>query len=143
MWPLVLIGIGLMLLFQRSRAGLPADDQGRVVEGTLNESAVFGGGKRNIATHDFKGGTISAVFGGFEIDLRKAQMAGNCATLQIDAVFGGVELKIPETWSVEVAGTGVFGGWSDSTVQPHPDNPGYKRLIVKGSAVFGGVEIKN
>jgi hypothetical protein len=38
---------------------------------------------------------------------------------------------------------GIFGGTSDETVQPLPEAPGVKRLVVRGVAVFGGVEIKN
>lgn len=85
----------------------------------LRESAVFGGGKRRITAQDFAGG-------------------------KIDAVFGGTELRIPETWSAVVQGQGVFGGFADSTRQPDPlRTPNPKRLFVKGSAVFGGVEVKN
>jgi len=64
--------------------------------------------------------------------------------LDLNAVFGGIEAKIPESWAVVVKGTGVFGAFVDNTLQPDPRIfPNPKRLICKGGAVFGGVEIKN
>ena len=59
-----------------------------------------------------------------------------------NAIFGGVELKIPKSWSAVVQGAGIFGGYADETVQPDP-GPGVKQLIIRGTATFGGVEVKN
>ncbi|HUP03476.1 MAG TPA: DUF5668 domain-containing protein [Bryobacteraceae bacterium] len=156
LWPLILIWIGVSLLFQRSRWPVFHDWQGwsgwagpgvetgaaGAPAGGLNLTAVFSGGKRRIVTDDFRGGLISAVFGGFELDLRKCSMKTDSAVLKIDAVFGGVELKIPQDWYADVQGAGVFGGYSDETMHP-PIGPGTKRLILKGGAVFGGVVVKN
>ena len=141
LWPLILIGAGLMMLVKRTswyrvRPGL-------YVHGSLREASVFGGGKRKINMRDFTGGHIDAVFSGYEIDLRGAIMTGDSATLKVSAVFSGVEIRIPETWSVVIQGDGVFGTITDKTVQPNPQTPGLKRLFVKGAAVFGSVEIKN
>jgi hypothetical protein len=146
LWPLLLIGIGAALLFQR--ISLP--DLGRhdwrsaanVTTGDLNLTAVFSGGKRRIVTDDFRGGTISAVFGGFELDLRGAAMKSDAAVIKVDVVFGGVEMRIPEDWCAVVEGAGVFGGYSDETRHPAM-TPETKRLILKGGAVFGGVVVKN
>jgi hypothetical protein len=109
----------------------------------MREASVFGGGKRQVNTQDFTGGHIDAVFSGYQIDLRGATMAADSATLNIGAVFAGIEIRIPETWSVVIEGDGVFGTLEDKTIQPSPQTPGLKRLIIKGAAVFGSVEIKN
>jgi len=145
LWPLALIAAGAALLFQRVSWADPGRFDGQaanVTAGDLNLAAVFSGGKRKIISDDFRGGTISAVFGGFELDLRSAVMRTNAAVLKIDAVFSGVEIRIPEGWCAVVEGTGVFGGYSDETMHP-PMTPETKRLIVKGGAVFGGVVVKN
>jgi hypothetical protein len=140
-WPLFLIGAGLLMLF--NRASWHRVRPGLYSYGRLREASVFGGGKRKINTQDFTGGHIDAVFSGYEIDLRGATMAADSATLKISAVFAGVEIRIPETWSAVVEGTGVFGAFADNTTQPDPQTPGLKRLFVRGEAVFGGVEVKN
>lgn len=154
LWPLILIAIGLMLLFQRInwRVTLP-DGTIRRTPGyrsqtsasgdTVKIDAVFSGGKRVIKSQDFQGGEIVAVFGGIELDLRKAAISADSAVLEIDAIFGGVEVKIPQSWSAVIEGAGIFGGFGDSTLQPDPRDPMAKHLIVRGAAIFGGVEIKN
>jgi len=170
LWPLFLIGAGLMMLGKRVWGphwpGPPQGlwdkgrwekgqrnkgnwDQGREGEGsasdsTLNEVAIFGGGKRKVTTQDFKGGELTAIFGGFEIDLRYAGMTGDSAVLEINAIFGGAEVRIPDTWTAVVQGMGIFGGYGDESTAPNPAaNPQVKRLFLKGTAVFGGVQVKN
>jgi hypothetical protein len=143
LWPLILIGAGLMMLFDRAslfQFGLKMGNGAA----RSKESAVFSGGKRTITDQNFTGSKYDAVFGGFEVDLRQAEIAGDSAVLDLNAVFGGIEVKVPQSWSVVMKGTGVFGGFVDNTVQPDPRIFGTpKKLIVKGGAVFGGVEVKN
>lgn len=142
LWPLVLIGSGVFMLVNRNskpwrgRFSFSAELPG--------EAAIFGGGTRKFATKDFKYAKFDAVFGGFDVDFRQADIAGDSATIEVNAVFGGAEIRIPPHWSVELQGTGVFGGYSDESVQPNPlTTPNIKRLFCKGSAVFGGINIKN
>ena len=153
LWPLFLIGLGLMLLLQRTgdwsvRSPGPPPISGApqtpfpTSSGVVHIDTIFGGVKRIVRTDDFQGGHITAMFGGVEIDLRQAEMLGDSATLEVNAIFGGVEVRIPRTWSAVVHGSSIFGGYADETVQPDP-GPGVKQLIFRGSATFGGVEIKN
>jgi hypothetical protein len=158
LWPLFLIGLGALLLFQRvgsfqgSGWGGPGSDPGSIpgsgpgpgpAPGTLNENAIFSGGKRRVVTPDFRGGELSAVFGGFDVDLRKAGITGDSAVLLVNAIFGGFDIKVPESWDVVLEVTAVFGGCDDRTIHPDPALPGVKRLFLRGSAVFGGIDIKN
>jgi hypothetical protein len=147
LWPLLLIGLGVMMLLDRvgwswtvrlyPSAGSTSNAN------VLFETAVFSGGKRKLAVPDFRGGKVDAVFGGFEIDLRNCDIAGDSAVLELNAVFGGVELRVPESWAVVCKGAGVFGAFSDETRHPDARVPNPKQLILKGGAVFGGVVIKN
>ncbi|MBS1855270.1 MAG: hypothetical protein JST11_07880 [Acidobacteria bacterium] len=147
LWPLALIGVGLVMLVQR----ISQDEQDqrrphwRVVSGTRDTEgiAVFGGFKRRVTRTDYRGGDYSAVFGGCEIDLRDAEIAGDTAIVEINAIFGGVEMRIPRHWHVVNEMTGIFGGTTDKTDQPPAGDPGVKNLVVRGSALFGGIEIKN
>jgi Domain of unknown function (DUF5668)/Cell wall-active antibiotics response 4TMS YvqF len=142
-WPVLLIALGLLMLLERGR-GVHLGIRMRGSGGAMKESAVFSGGKRVIADPNFQGAKYDAVFGGYELDFRRAEIAGDTAVLELNAVFGGIEARVPESWSVMMKGAGVFGGFVDSTNQPDPRlYPSPKRLIVKGGAVFGGVEVKN
>jgi hypothetical protein len=155
LWPLILIGVGLMMLWNRMGWGSDVWGGGnytgfgmgrfrsQAFDGAaLHEFAMFGGSKRIVTAQDFHGGHVSCVFGGINVDLTGAGMAGNYAEINVSAVYGGIVVRIPPTWSAEVRGAGIFGGFSDNTIHP-PVTPDMKRLIVKGGAVFGGVTIKN
>lgn len=165
MWPLLLIGVGVYMLVDRT--GDPKIPIGDFIGGkgnwkhfggaasvggkgtsrgawTRHETAIFSGGKRKIAVDDFQAAKYEAVFGGFELDFRGSQIQGESAVLEINAIFGGAEVKIPRNWSVVMQGAGVFGAFVDSAEQPDPTvTLNIKRLFVRGAAVFGGVEIKN
>jgi predicted membrane protein len=147
-WPLVLIAAGVLMLVQRLSFdfGLNFDTRfsdGPVRNQWLRETAVFSGGKRRIRG-DFKGGKLDCIFGGFDVNLRQATMSADSVVLEINAVFGGAEVKVPEGWEVVMKGVGVFGGYGDETSHPNPSEyPNPKRLIMKGAAVFGGINVKN
>jgi len=146
LWPLALIAVGAWLLFERApwATGRAEFCRPRVSgSDALNLTAVFSGGKRKFDGQEFRGGVVAAVFGGWDLDLRKATIAGDSVVLRADLVFGGCEIKIPDSWDVEMNGSAVFGGFSDETRHPPAGTPGTKRLIMKGGAVFGGVVVKN
>lgn len=154
LWPLLLIGAGLLMLVQRLSVSIgvnmstdSATSSGGAYSATaaspqwLHELAIFSGGKRRIKG-DFQGGKLDCVFGGFEINLRQATMSADFAEIEINAIFGGAEIKVPQDWEVVIRGVGILGAFADSTEHPDPQINS-KRLIVKGAAFCGGVEVKN
>jgi predicted membrane protein len=143
-WPLILIAFGLSLLWRAVDRRF-FDNAAPVFAGPSNSiMAVFSGGKRKIDSADFKGSDVLAIFGGVEIDLRDAKISGEQAVIDVNATFGGVEIRVPETWSVVVKTVAIFGGVDDKTIPPKPDpNVPAPRLVLTGTAVFGGVSIKN
>jgi len=148
-WPLVLIGIGLTMLVGTFEARkqrpwkkwLPASYG---PESHLNELAIFGGGERRFSGTDFEGGQLMAIFGGFKVDLTRAGMKGNETSIEVNAIFGGGEIVVPDNWNVVMRGLGIFGGYGDNTRHPKMDDPAsVKTLVVRGVAMFGGVEVRN
>ena len=110
----------------------------------LHEYCIFTGGKRRITTNNFRGGEVVAVFGGVDVDLRGSQLGGDEAVIDITAAFGGCTIRVPMNWYVEMRGVAAFGGYSNKTIPPRL-SPGqrFQKLIVTGSAAFGGVVIEN
>jgi predicted membrane protein len=144
-WPLVIIGVGASMLWRHARpAKAGGEDEASTVDYPFDLNFVFSGTDRQIYDKDFKGGRVNAVFGGFKLDLVHADIRNEAAVLEVNAVFGGGEIRIPDTWAVELQGSSVFGALEDKTrrYQPDPTQPP-KTLIVKGAVVFGGVVVKN
>jgi predicted membrane protein len=102
---------------------------------------VFGGNERASTSQEFRGGRITAIMGGYELDLRQASMAGSEAAIEVLALMGGIEIKVPEDWRVIVNVSPLLGGFEDKTrKQP---GPAAKTLVLNGHAIMGGVEIHN
>jgi predicted membrane protein len=108
---------------------------------TVNGFALLGAVKRGCDSQDFRGGSLTAVMGGCELDLRHASISSGHAVIDTFALWGGIEVKVPQDWSVEVRGTPILGAFDDKTVRVGGD--GSKVLVIKGVALMGGVEIKN
>ncbi|MDE3125906.1 MAG: cell wall-active antibiotics response protein [Bacteroidota bacterium] len=112
-------------------------------EDYLSINSIFSGIQRTVISKNFSGGKINCVFGGVEIDCTQADII-TPACLQIEAVFGGVKLIIPKNWSITNELDGVFHGVDDKRNQNTlPIDTPNKVLILKGSAVFAGVEIRS
>ncbi|HTA44474.1 MAG TPA: DUF5668 domain-containing protein [Bryobacteraceae bacterium] len=157
-WSLALIAAGLVMLVGRCQmpANLwppkpPPFETGSYTQQSyfgdkLMEQFIFSGTKRRVETHNFQGGKVEAVFGGAEMDLSGSTIAppNRRVVLIVNAIFGGVEIKVPRTWRIEKIGSAVFGGFDDQTVPPRPE-PGFDppTLVIRGSSVFGGIVIKN
>jgi predicted membrane protein len=158
MWPLILIAAGIAMIwsrFEMPKFPAPPVDAGIAGMGTvsgtssyetLNEYALFGGIERRMHTNSFRGGSIVSVFGGVEVDFLSADIEGQEAVIYVEAIFGGIELRVPERWKVVFQGQSIFGGYSDETRPPLADALGTtprKTLILRGKAVFGGINVKN
>ena len=150
LWPLVLIALGLWLLTSRARRQkAPADvgtrsDNGEVVDAF----AMFSGLERTCTSQQFRGGDASTIFGGIELDLRQAALAPGEQRLNLTAVFGGIAVRVPDTWQVVVEGSPLFGHIGDGrrtagTPATPQTAPGGPSLHVHGTAIFGGIELKS
>jgi hypothetical protein len=152
-WPLsmLLITFGMGMLLRRLDAGSgnnwgwfpprrPAGDY----PNSLSDWAVLGSVKRKLDTTAFEGGEAACVFGSVEIDLRRAAISPmlRIVTVEANAIFGEVKLRVPDGWKVNVTGVGVLGAFEDKTIPPvTPDDAPV--LIVTGLAVFGQVSVED
>ena len=148
-WPLVLIGIGAALVLQtlgrRSREVSAADR-----DNTLAVFAVMGGVKRISTAERFRGGEITALMGGTQIDLRQATIPpGEEAVIDVFVVMGGGEIIVPPSWTVVTPLVPVMGGVDDKRLPPLPGSAENiagrpaPRLVLRGLLMMGGIEIKS
>jgi predicted membrane protein len=108
----------------------------------LNEFVVMAGADRVIHS-DFRGGEVSAIMGGIKVDLRDADMTAETATIEVFVLMGGIEIYVPDTWRVVTQGFPLLGGFVDTTHSVLPAGATPKILVVRGTAIMGGVEVKN
>ena len=143
-WPLFIIIAGVMLIIHSLSDKPSAENIEFISDPHLNSFYVFGGGERQVTAKDFQSAKLGAIFGGYQLDLTRAEMASNEAFIEANAIFGGGEIRVPINWNVVVQGIGIFGAYDDKTqyVQTDP-TAARKTLYIRGAAVFGGIEIKN
>jgi predicted membrane protein len=142
-WPVLLIVGGGLILFRTMGGGrshrVSLNKAGATPSNTIDVTAILGGVERRIVAPDFRGGEITALLGGCDLDLRDCSIAGD-AVVNVFTVAGGITIRVPSDWTVVLDGVPVAGGFSQKTVVP-PDTA--KRLIITGYAVMGGVEVRN
>lgn len=111
-------------------------------EGFLNAFSIFSSTKKNVLSKNFRGGEIVNVFGGTDIDFSHANINGQ-VIVDVVQLFGGTKLIVPPHWQVVADIAQIFGGVNDKRI-PHADvaNSG-KVLVLKGTSIFGGVDIKS
>jgi predicted membrane protein len=151
-WPLLLIILGVCLVLhlllekKHPRYHWNKNYHHKVVgstskDGFIERSVVFSGIEEIMLDPVFSGGNLSCVFGGIVLDLRKTTLPEGDNFLDIYNVFGGVVLEIPDTWHVEFRTSNVLGGAVDSRKYRDKIDITHK-LIITGSSVLGGVEVK-
>jgi hypothetical protein len=133
-WPVVLIVLGLYLVLSRgSRAPAGVD--------AVSATVVLSGRTLTPQSDRFRGGSLVAVFGGIDLDLRGSELAPEGAHLDVTVAFGGVDIKVPPGWRVRTYGPAIFGGYDNHAQDQHlpADAPS---LDVRVVAAFGGAEVK-
>lgn len=164
-WPILIMGLGILFIikprkndwfnssteqeYNKLKSGSAEMVDEPVTAGAYENSdhlvirSVFSGVNRNVVSKNFKGGHISSVFGGAEVNLTQSEISGQ-VILKLEVVFGGVKLIVPPHWAVQNEIDGFFHGVDDKrSFNPSASINPDKVLVLKGSAVFGGIEIKS
>jgi len=141
-WPLIIIFVGVSVLL--GRAVIPVNlnraekESGKDI---LDDLVIFWGSNKKITATDFRGGNVTCIFGGSELDLSNAKIIKKDAVLNVSAIFGGIKIRVPDDSPVVSEGSAILGGWEEKfSSKSDKKQP---KLIIKGSAVFGAVELWN
>jgi hypothetical protein len=137
-WPAALILIGAAILLRRPGRQVPRGTGDEMIRA----SAIFSGNEVVSTSRRFKGGSVTAIFGGATVDLRQAQLDPEGGTLSVTAAFGGVDVLVPRGWRVATSGMPIFGGYDNKVEAPPPEAEG-PTLNVDVTAIFGGADIKH
>ena len=107
----------------------------------LTALAISGGARHRVVSQEFRGGEATAILGGGVIDLRDATPGDDRAVLDVFVLGGGIEILVSENWKVDLRGRPILGGFVDERSRIGVD-PKHS-LIVKGTAIAGGVAVKD
>ena len=136
---LILIAAALVFLAVNGRESNAYSRERWTNEPTFTSTAFLGGIERRINSSDFRDAEASAFMGGVKLDFRDAAMEGNEAEIDVSAIMGGIEIRVPRTWTVINHVTPIMGGVEDHT----HSTDGNKRLVIEGTVLMGGLTIKN
>ncbi len=152
LWPLILIIVGVLIIFRRRvnfhhnhyhyNRHFQYTDVNNLDGGLIDEVLIFGGGRKNINDQNFKGGRITCIFGGTELDFTNAKLADGVNMIDLVCLFGGASLIVPADWHVRTEVVSILGGFADKRMKM-PDGNKDRELVIKGVAVFGGGDVKN
>ncbi|MYM82024.1 hypothetical protein GTP44_08660 [Duganella sp. FT50W] len=146
LWPLLLIGAGVAVVIKSTMQRASPQQDGLSLDkdssdNVINITAIMGAHKNRVLSQDFRGGEITAIMGGSDLDLRQASINGD-AVLNLFAFCGGITIKVPVDWIVLLEGTPIMGGFEEKTMPPAAGSVP-KRLILRGYVIMGGVEVRN
>jgi hypothetical protein len=152
-WPMVIIAVGLVIMFRPKKkhmeplgwdANLAAPSSSPSSDDTIDSVIIFGGVKKKIISKTFRGGELTTIFGGSELDLTQADVPHRIE-LELTQIFGGTKLIVPPHWRIQSDDlVSIFGGMDDKRAVPADVmiDPG-KVLVLRGTCIFGGIDIKS
>ena len=144
-----LIAIGLSIIIKGAHVFTNKNDKEveakmKSAKGSKNDEdliAIFSGSDRVYSNkEEFTGASLTAVFGGVELDLRKATVKKD-ACIKAFCVFGGIDIKVPEDVDVKVKSGFVFGGISDD--RKDTTKKGKNTIYIDAAGGFGGISIED
>ncbi|MEQ6120456.1 DUF5668 domain-containing protein [Reichenbachiella sp. MALMAid0571] len=142
-WPLILVAIGISILMKRRHQGFSRDTVS-IDEDYIDEVSIFGGSKKKVSAQNFKGGKVTSIFGGSEINFLDARLSNEENIIDVFCMFGGSSFIVPADWTIVMESFIIFGGYADKRplVSNVTQDPG-KVLRIKGFVMFGGGEVKS
>ena len=147
MWPALLILLGVLILFG---SGFKKKNKKNItsMKTSVNEelfeiTTIMGGDSRQLSSYDFKGGKITAIMGGVELDMTNCYLSKEGCIIDLSVIMGGISLKISREWNIKSEITPIMSGIEDEdqySNNVHIDPAA--TIILRGSVVMGGIEIK-
>lgn len=140
--PMIIIIFGLSLIFGNNLNKKINNEIKKINnEKGKNEEycSTFSEQKIDFDDEEFKGVSLTAVFGGITLDLRNAKINED-VVINTTSVFGGIDIYVPDNIKIKVKSTSIFGGVDNKKIKN--DNEKEHIIYINASCIFGGVDIK-
>lgn len=138
-WPTILILVGISIILHR---GVSKHHFETTSSDSLSVFAIFSEQNKKITNEEFKGAEVSAIFGGSKLNLTESRISQPPASIQTTTMFGGVEIFAPSDWDIDIQTVNFFGGSSDKR-RTYPERKETPDLIITGTVMFGGLDVKS
>lgn len=147
-WPILLILFGIYIILKRDghskiKDFSDTDPADKIDIDYIDEVTILSSKRKVLNSTNFKGGKVTTVFGGVDLDLHECSLAEGTSSIDLTIMFGGVNIIVPRDWKIIVNVTSIFGGFNDKRIidfnQIQESN---KVLIISGFVLFGGGDLK-
>lgn len=105
-----------------------------------SQMAIFSGTDRVYNNEEFTGANLMAVFGGVELDLKKAKFTKD-TVIKAFCAFGGIDIKVPEDVQVKIKSGFIFGGVTDE--RNSETSKSKHTIYLDAAGAFGGITIND
>ena len=140
--PVIIIIVGLSLIFGNN-LNKKINNEIKKINNKKGKNeeycSTFSEQKIDFDDEEFKGASLTAVFGGITLDLRKAKINED-VVIDTTSVFGGIDIYVPDNIKIKVKSTSIFGGVDNKKIKN--DNEKEHIIYINASCIFGGVDIK-
>ena len=149
-WPAIFVIVGMAIIFGKRQESSMKKDRRVMPPSTSSEdfiesTVIFSGENRAVVSKEFKGGNVTAIFGGADYNLIQSDFKDR-VEFEVTCIFGGVEIVLPTNWDVRIEmDTVIMGGVTDKRPVELLSNASSseKIFVLKGTCIFGGVEIRS
>lgn len=137
-FPVILVFIGISILWKEMFLKSNKEEFKKVTISDENCVTSVFSSQRVCPGKNYSGSNVEAIFGSVELDLRDTDL--NKETfINVNAIFGGVTILVPNNVLVKVKSTPIFGGVDNKVKSLESAS---KTIFVDATSVFGGVDIK-
>ncbi len=142
-FPTILVIVGLSFIFKDSLNNKINKEINKINKENNSDNeycATFSSQNVYFDDEEFKGANLTSVFGGVKCDLRKAIIKEN-QVINCSAIFGGIDIYVPENVKVKIKSNSIFGGISNKRKEVSKDKD-EKTIYINTTIMFGGIDIK-
>ena len=140
--PVIIIIVGLSLIFGNN-LNKKINNEIKKINNKKGKNeeycSTFSEQKIDFDDEEFKGASLTAVFGGITLDLRNAKINED-VVINTTSVFGGIDIYVPDNIKIKVKSTSIFGGVDNKKIKN--DNEKEHIIYINAGCIFGGVDIK-
>lgn len=140
-WPFAILLLGASLVARAIRRKSDADDNPHWSDS--NSMAILSGVTQRSRVENYRGGSVSAVMGAVELDLREARPEGSEVIIELLVFMGGVDIIVPHDWAVARMQPAPLMGAIEHKSDGIPIGVPRTTLVIRGAVIMGGLEIKN